>query len=92
MTKTRQEVFDVDEETFSLTTSIGGTLLNENVASVERALERSQQVIDQLTQDRQPGNGVKFFVPDIHSDEVSQNEAVVITAKKLLSDKLFSVR
>ena len=92
VTKTRQEVFDVDEETFSLTTSIGGTLLNENVASVERALERSQQVIDQLRQDRQPGNGVKFFVPDIHSNEVSQNEAVVITAKKLLSDKLFSVR
>ena len=45
-----------------------------------------------MRQDRQPGNGVKFFVTDIHSDEVSQNEAVVITAKKLLSDKLFSVR
>ena len=90
--KTCQEVFDVDEESFSLTTSIGGTLLNENVASVERALERSQQVIDQLRQDRQPGNGARFFVPDIHSDEVSQNEAVVITAKKLLGDQLFWVR
>jgi EAL domain-containing protein (putative c-di-GMP-specific phosphodiesterase class I)/CheY-like chemotaxis protein len=89
--KTCQEVFDVDEESFSLTTSIGGTLLNENVASVERALERSQQVIDQLRQDRQPGNGARFFVPDIHSDEVSQNEAVVITAKKLLGDQLFWV-
>lgn len=89
--KTCQEVFNVDEESFSLTTSIGGTLLNENVASVERALERSQQVIDQLRQDRQPGNGARFFVPDIHSDEVSQNEAVVITAKKLLGDQLFWV-
>lgn len=90
--QTSQEVFDVEEETFSLTTSIGGTLLNENVASVERALERSQRVIDQLREERQPGNAARFFVPDIHSDEVSQNEAVVITAKKLLSDKLFSVR
>ena len=36
------EVFDIDNETFSLTTSIGVTLLNENVPSVERALERSQ--------------------------------------------------
>ena len=42
------EVFDIDNETFSLTTSIGITLLNENVPSVERALERSEQAIDQL--------------------------------------------
>ena len=46
--RTSQEVFDVEEQTFSLTTSIGGTLLNENVPSVERALERSQQVIEEL--------------------------------------------
>ncbi|MGB2465928.1 MAG: EAL domain-containing protein [Porticoccaceae bacterium] len=90
--KTRQELFDVDEQTFSLTISVGGTLINENVASVDRAVERSQQAIDQLRQESQPGNGARFFVPDIHSNEVSQNEAVVITARKLLSDKLFSVR
>jgi len=90
--KTRQELFDVDEQTFSLTISIGGTLINENIASVDRAVERSQQAIDQLRQESQPGNGARFFVPDIHSNEVSQNEAVVITARKLLSDKLFSVR
>jgi len=90
--RTSQEVFDVEEQTFSLTTSIGGTLLNENVPSVERALERSQQVIEELRQEQSPGNGVRFFVPNIHSDEISQNEAVVITAKKLLSDRLFSVR
>lgn len=90
--RTSQEVFDVEEQTFSLTISIGGTLLNENVPSVERALERSQQVIEELRQEQSPGNGVRFFVPNIHSDEISQNEAVVITAKKLLSDRLFSVR
>ena len=90
--RTSQEVFDVEEQTFSLTTSIGGTLLNENVPSVERALERSQQVIEELRQEQSPGNGVRFFVPNIHSDKISQNEAVVITAKKLLSDRLFSVR
>ena len=90
--RTSQEVFDVEEQTFSLTTSIGGTLLNENVPSVERALERNQQVIEELRQEQSPGNGVRFFVPNIHSDEISQNEAVVITAKKLLSDRLFSVR
>ena len=80
-------MFDVDKETFSLTTSIGGTLLNENVASVERALERSQKVINQLRESKEPGNAAKFFVPDIHSDEITQNEAVVITVKKMLSDK-----
>ena len=90
--QTSQEVFDVDKETFSLTTSIGGTLLNENVPSVERALERSQQVIDELRAGKTKGNAAKFFAPDIHSDEVSQNEAVIITAKKLLHDKMFSIR
>ncbi|MDG1164443.1 MAG: diguanylate cyclase [Porticoccaceae bacterium] len=85
--QTSQEVFEVNKETFSLTTSIGGTLLNENVASVERALERSQQVITQLREGKEPGNAAKFFVPDIPSDEITQNEAVVITVKKLLRDK-----
>ncbi len=87
-----QEVFDLDEESFSLTISIGGTLLNENVPSVERALERSQLVLEQLRQNKNQGNGAQFFVPDIHSDEISQQEAVIITAKKLLRDQLFSVR
>ena len=90
--QTSEEVFDIDSETFALTTSIGGTLLNENVSSVERALERSQQVIELLHSEENPGNGARFFVPDIHSDEVSQNEAVVITARRLLNDKQFSIR
>ena len=85
-------MFDIDSETFALTTSIGGTLLNENVSSVERALERSQQVIELLHSEENPGNGARFFVPDIHSDEVSQNEAVVITARRRLNDKQFSIR
>ena len=86
------EVFDVEEQSFSLTISIGATLLNENVPSVERALERSQQVLEQLRQNKNQGNGAGFFVPDIHSDEISQQEAVIITAKKLLRDQLFSIR
>lgn len=90
--QTSEEVFDIDSETFALTTSIGGTLLNENVSSVERALKRSQQVIEQLHNGENSGNGARFFVPDIHSDEVSQNEAVVITARRLLNDRLFSIR
>ena len=40
-----QQVFDIDNETFSLTTSIGITGLNENVPSVERGLERSEEAI-----------------------------------------------
>ena len=75
------EVFDIDNESFSLTTSIGITLLNENVPSVERALERSQEAIDQLRNKSEVGNGVKLYIPDIHSDEVSKTEAVAITAK-----------
>ena len=51
------EVFDIDNETFSLTTSIGITLLNENVPSVERALERSEQAISQLRNNTEVGNG-----------------------------------
>ena len=86
-----QEVFDIDNETFSLTTSIGVTLLNENVPSVERALDRSKEAIEQLRGDSEVGNGVKFYVPDIHSDEVSKTEAVVITAKLLLSKDAFSI-
>ena len=86
-----QEVFDIDNETFSLTTSIGVTLLNENVPSVERALERSKEAIEQLRGDSEVGNGVKFYVPDIHSDEVSKTEAVAITAKLLLSKDAFSI-
>ena len=86
-----QEVFDIDNETFSLTTSIGVTLLNENVPSVERALDRSKEAIEQLRGDSEVGNGVKFYVPDIHSDEVSKTEAVAITAKLLLSKDAFSI-
>ena len=87
-----QEVFDIDNETFSLTTSIGVTLLNENVPSVERALDRSKEAIEQLRGDSEVGNGVKFYVPDIHSDEVSKTEAVAITAKRLLGENGFSIR
>jgi EAL domain-containing protein (putative c-di-GMP-specific phosphodiesterase class I)/FixJ family two-component response regulator len=86
------EVFDIDNESFSLTTSIGITLLNENVPSVERALERSQEAIDQLRNKSEVGNGIKLYVPDIHSDEVSKTEAVEITAKRLLGENAFSIR
>jgi len=86
------EVFDIDNESFSLTTSIGITLLNENVPSVERALERSQEAIDQLRDNSEVGNGVKLYIPDIHSDEVSKTEAVAITAKRLLGENAFSIR
>ena len=90
--KISQELFDIDDETFSLTTSIGGTLLNENVPSVERALARSQEVVDELRDEQGIGNGAKFYMPDIHSNEVSDNEAVIITAKRLLGEELFSIR
>ena len=39
--KISQEVFDIDNETFSLTVAIGGILLNENVPSIEHALARA---------------------------------------------------
>jgi EAL domain-containing protein (putative c-di-GMP-specific phosphodiesterase class I)/FixJ family two-component response regulator len=71
------EVFDIDNESFS---------------SVERALERSQEAIDQLRNKSEVGNGVKLYVPDIHSDEVSKTEAVAITAKRLLGENGFSIR
>ena len=90
--KISQELFDIDDETFSLTTSIGGTLLNENVPSVERALARSQEVVDELRDEQGIGNGAKFYMPDIHSNEASDNEAVIITAKRLLGEELFSIR
>ena len=87
-----QQVFDIDDETFSLTTSIGITGLNENVPSVERGLERSEEAIAQLREDNSLGNGAKFYIPDIHSDDISKAEAVVITAKNLLSKDAFSIR
>ena len=87
-----QQVFDIDDETFSLTTSIGITGLNENVPSVERGLERSEEAISQLREDNSLGNGAKFYIPDIHSDDISKAEAVVITAKNLLSKGAFSIR
>jgi EAL domain-containing protein (putative c-di-GMP-specific phosphodiesterase class I)/GGDEF domain-containing protein/PAS domain-containing protein len=87
-----QQVFDIDDETFSLTTSIGITGLNENVPSVERGLERSEVAIAQLREENKLGNGAKFYIPDIHSDEISKAEAVVITAKNLLSKGAFSIR
>ena len=103
-----QQVFDIDDETFSLTTSIGITGLNENVPSVERGLERSEEAIAQLRQNAIEGtlegstestteaaalgNGAKFYVPDIHSDDISKADAVVITAKKLLGKDAFSIR
>ncbi len=90
--KISQEVFDIDNETFSLTVAIGGTLLNENVPSIEHALARSQEVFDELRDEQGVGNGAKFYMPNIHSNEVSKNEAVIITAKRLLSDELFSIR
>ena len=85
-------MFDIDDETFSLTTSIGITGLNENVPSVERGLERSEEAISQLREDNSLGNGAKFYIPDIHSDDISKAEAVVITAKNLLSKGAFSIR
>ena len=96
-----QQVFDIDNETFSLTTSIGITGLNENVPSVERGLERSEEAIAQLRQssaestsegNSEGGNGAKFYIPDIHSDDISKADAVVITAKKLLGKDAFSIR
>lgn len=90
--KISQELFDIDTETFSLTVAIGGTLLNESVPSVERALSRSQEVVNELRDEQGVGNGAKFYMPDIHSNEVSKNEAVMITAKRLLGDELFSIR
>ena len=60
---------------------------NENVPSVERALARSQEVVDELRDDQGIGNGSKFYMPDIHSNEVSDNEAVIITAKRLLGEE-----
>ena len=87
-----QQVFDIDDETFSLTTSIGIAGLNENVPSVERGLERSEEAIAQLREDNSLGNGAKFYIPDIHSDDISKAEAVMITAKNLLSKDAFSIR
>ena len=87
-----QQVFDIEDETFSLTTSIGITGLNENVPSVERGLERSEEAIAQLREENNLGNGAKFYIPDIHSDDISKTEAVVITAKNLLSKGAFSIR
>ena len=87
-----QKVFDLDDESFSLTSSIGITVLNENVSSVERALERSDEAISALRGENQVGNGVRFYIPDIHSEEISTGEAVVITAKSLLSKDAFSIR
>ena len=87
-----QQVFDIDDETFSLTTSIGITGLNENVPSVERGLERSEEAIAQLRENNSLGNGAKFYIPDIHSDDISKAEAVVITAKNLLNKGAFSIR
>lgn len=87
-----QEVIDVDEESFSLTLSIGITVLNENVPSVERAIERSNEAIKQLRDGKEIGNGAKVYIPDINSEEVSREEAVVITAQRLLDDKLFTIR
>ncbi len=99
-----QQVFDIDNETFSLTTSIGITALNENVPSVERGLERSEEAISQLRLNsvegstgetdgagNESGNGAKFYIPDIHSDDISKADAVVITAKKLLAKDAFSI-
>jgi len=85
------EVFDIDNQTFSLTTSIGITVLNENVPSVERTLERSEEAINELRTDGERGNGAKFYVPDIHSDDISKSEAVIITAKNFLSNGSFSI-
>ncbi len=90
--KISQELFDIDDETFSLTVTIGGTLLNENVPSVERALSRSQEVVNELRDAQGVGNGARFYMPDIHSNEVSKNEAIIITAKRLLNEELFSIR
>jgi EAL domain-containing protein (putative c-di-GMP-specific phosphodiesterase class I) len=45
-----------------------------------------------LRKDNSLGNGAKFYIPDIHSDEISKAEAVVITAKNLLSKGAFSIR
>ena len=87
-----QQVFDIEDETFSLTTSIGITGLNENVPSVERGLERSEEAIAQLREQNSLGNGAKFYIPDIHSDDISKTEAVVITAKNLLNKGAFSIR
>lgn len=92
-----EQVFDIDDETFSLITSIGITGLNENVPSVEHGLERSEEAISQLRQNStegtsEGGNGAKFYIPDIHSDDISKADAVVITAKKLLSKDAFSIR
>jgi EAL domain-containing protein (putative c-di-GMP-specific phosphodiesterase class I)/GGDEF domain-containing protein/PAS domain-containing protein len=90
--KISQELFDIDNEILSLTVAIGGILLNENVPSIEGALARSQEVLDELRDERGVGNGAKFYMPNIHSNEVSKNEAVIITAKHQLSDELFSIR
>ena len=90
--KISQQVFDIDDETFSLTISIGITGLNENVPSVERGLERSEEAIAQLRENNSLGNGAKFYIPDIHSDDISKAEAVVITAKNLLNKGAFSIR
>lgn len=86
------DIFNVDDESFTLTTSIGVTLLNESVPSVERAIERSGQAIAELRDSHEIGNGAKCYVPDIHSNEISKAEAVVITARRLLDEGLFSIR
>lgn len=87
-----QQIFDIGEETFSLTISVGITALNENVTSVERALERSEEAITELRNETELGNGVKFHVPNIHSDDISKAQAVVISAKNLLAKNGFSIR
>jgi uncharacterized protein involved in exopolysaccharide biosynthesis len=63
--KISQQLFDIEHETFSLTTSIGGAILNENIPSVERALERSETDVAQLREDSSQGNGARLFAPDI---------------------------
>lgn len=87
-----QQIFDIGEGTFSLTISVGITALNENVTSVERALERSEEAITELRNETELGNGVKFHVPNIHSDDISKAQAVVISAKNLLAKNGFSIR
>ena len=85
------DVFNVDSESFSLSASIGVTALNESVPSVERAIERSETAIQQLRNGKEIGNGAKLYIPDIQSEEVSETEAVSITANRFLKEGLFSI-
>lgn len=87
------EIFNVDDGTVQITVSAGLVVVNESVTSIDKCLARAKDAINKLRakNDGKIGNAAVLYEPDIHAEDISTDEATLLTARKFIKENKFTI-